>query len=174
VRSAFAVQRALNLPTSQATIQAYLGKRYAGDWIVNNGKTGVLNVGVVRLSDTDRNYAKRHIHMGAGASIRLINEMYSMRQLDSFQAKVGKYVESHTKGKVLEQHPFLGFGVSPPDNAVELTVSKTDAAYWIPRIQPLLPYDAFVVQYSSARTATALSEHRRSPRTWVQDDGPEG
>jgi hypothetical protein len=158
VQAAFAVQGALNLPASQATMRVYLGNRYAGDWIINNGKTGVLNVGVVQLTPADKAYARKHIHMGSGASIRLINEKYSMRQLTSFQAKVSRYVESHSKGKVLEQHPFVGFGPSDPDNAVELRVSKRDAAYWIPRIQPLLPYDAFVVQYTSVRTATAARQ----------------
>jgi len=143
-------------------MQTNLGTRYAGDWVVNNGKTGVLYVGAVHLVNADQRYARSHIHIGPDASIKLVNERYSMTKLDGFDALVGRYIDSHTKGKNLERHLFDGFGVSPPDNAVELTVSREDAKYWIPRIQPLLPYDAFVIQYSSVRAATALAFVLRS------------
>ena len=157
VQSGFAVQGALNMPASQTTMEAYLGSRYAGDWVVNNGKTGILYVGAVHLVNADQKYASSHLRMGSDASVKFVNEKYSMTQLDAFDEVVEKYINSHTKGKNLGQHLFDSFGVSPPDNAVELTLSRQDAKYWIPRIQPLLPYEAFVVQYSSVRAATALA-----------------
>src|ERR1700722_10940105 len=156
VQRAFAVQGELDLPESQSTMQRFLGSRFAGDWIANNGKTGVLYVGVVHLVDADQRFARSHVHMGPDASVKLVNERYSMTRLEEFNTVVGQYIESHTKGNELERHTFDSFGPSPPDNAVELTVSREDAKFWIPRIQPLLPYNAFVIRYSSRRAATAL------------------
>jgi hypothetical protein len=156
IQAAFAIQDQLDLPTSQSTMQTYLGNRYAGDWIINNGKTGILYVGAVHLVNADERYARGHVHMGPDASVKLVNEKYSMTQLNAFDAIVSKYVEDHAKGKVLSEHPFVGFGVSQPDNAVRFVVSRRDSGFWLPRIQPLLPYDALVVEYSSERAATAL------------------
>jgi hypothetical protein len=156
VHSALVIQGALDLPTSQSTMRTYLGRRYAGDWIVNNGRRGTLFVGGVHLTRADQAYARNHLHVGPGAGFILLGERYSMTQLDSYQSVVSRYIDNHTKGKELDKHLFVGFGVYPPDNAVELTVSRRDAAYWVPRIQPLIPYDAFVVQYSPIRATTAL------------------
>ena len=152
IQSAFAIQDALNLDVSEPTIKAYLGHRFAGSWIINDGHKGVLYVGVVRLTQADGAYAKSHIHMGRGASISLVSERYTMTQLDSYQIVVSKYVEGHTKGKVQADHPFVGFGVYVPDNAVAFRVSRRDATYWIPRIQPLIPYDALVIEYSAGKS----------------------
>lgn len=157
IKGAFAVQGELDLPASQSTMLTHLGSRYAGTWIVNNGRRGVLYIGAVHLSGADRAYARGHIHMGRNATFSLVNERYSMTQLDGYDSMVSKYVEKHYKSKGRVEHLFLSLGVSPPDNAVKLVVSKTDAAFWIPRIQRLVPYDAFVVRYSSARAATAAS-----------------
>ncbi len=136
-------------------MQRYLGKRYAGAWIVNDGRHGVLYVGVVHLRGVDRQFAKSRIHMGRRGAISLVNERYSMTQLNAFDAIVSRYVERTGKRKVMEKHPFLGFGVSPPDNAVRFTLPKNDATFWTTPILRLVPYAAFVVQYSSA-TARAL------------------
>ncbi len=155
IQAAFAIQDQLDMPASQSTMRTYLGTRYAGDWVVNNGRTGVLYVGVVHPVNADRGYARSHIHMGPDASIKLVNEKYTMNQLNAFDATVSKYMESHAKGKVLSEHPFVGFGVSQPDNAVRFVVSRRDSAFWLPQIQPLLPYDALVVEYSRFRSATA-------------------
>ena len=152
IQSAFAIQDALNLDVSVPTIKAYLGHRFAGSWIINDGHKGVLDVGVVDLTRADRTYAKSHIHMGPGASIQLVTERYTMTQLDSYGVVVSKYMASHATGKVLAKHPFIQDGVYVPDNAVAFRVSRRDAAYWIPRIQPLIPYDALVIEYSSGKT----------------------
>ena len=53
-----------------------------------------------------------------------------MTQLNAFDAIVSRYVERTGKRKVMEKHPFLGFGVSPPDNAVRFTLPKNDATFW--------------------------------------------
>ena len=106
------------MPASQTTMEAYLGSRYAGDWVVNNGKTGILYVGAVDLVNADQKYASSHLRMGSDASVKFVNEKYSMTQLDAFDEVVEKYINSHTKGKNLGQHLFDSFGVSPPDNAV--------------------------------------------------------
>jgi hypothetical protein len=139
-------------------MQAYLGSRYGGEWIVNNGKRGILYVGVVRLTAADQRFARNHIHMGQRANISLVSERYSMTRLDAYDAVVNRYVESHTRDGELENHPFLGFAVSPPDNAVKLIVSKNDSAFWITTMRRLVPNDAFVVQYSSVTAAAAMGK----------------
>ena len=134
----------------------YLRHRYAGDWIVNNGKRGVLYIGVVQLTDADQQYARNHIHMGLDASFHLVDEKYSMAQLTAFQALVEKYVERHSNGTVLDQHPFSSIGASPLNNAVVFGVPKADAGFWIRQIQPLLPYDALVIEYGSPPIANVM------------------
>jgi hypothetical protein len=149
IQAAFKIQDALNAPAADATMEAYLGRRYAGAWIVNNGKRGVLYVGVVRLTNADQRYARIHIHMGPHATFHLVDEKYSMAQLTAFQAVVSKYVDRHSNGTLLDQHPFASIGASPLNNAVVFGVPKTDAAFWIRQIQPLIPYDALVIEYES-------------------------
>ena len=136
-------------------LQTYLGRRYAGAWIINNGRHGVLYIGVVHLTSPDRQYARNHIRMGRKGGISLVNERYSMAQLNAYNAVVTKYAERTGKRAVLKRHPFLGFGVSSPDNAVRFTLPEKDAEFWATPILRLVPYSAFVVQYSSA-TAHAL------------------
>jgi hypothetical protein len=131
----------------------YLRNRYAGDWIVNNGRRGVLYIGVVHLTAGDQRYAENHVHMGLHASFRLVGEHYSMMQLEAFDAKVEKYVDGRATGSTLERHPFASIGVSPLNNAVDFGVPMKDAAFWLRLIQPLLPYDALVVQYGAPGTA---------------------
>jgi hypothetical protein len=40
--------------------------------------------------------------------------------------------------------------VSAVNNAVDLSVPKSDASFWIAPIRRLIPYDALVIQYSSS------------------------
>jgi hypothetical protein len=134
-------------------MRSYLGRRSAGFWIVNNGKTGVVYIGIVHLTDADRRYAQSHIHMGMHASFALVNETYSLSQLTTFQSVVDKYVERASSKAILRQHPYASIGVSPENNAVEFGVPKADAAFWLPKIQPLLPYDALVVRYGAPPVA---------------------
>jgi hypothetical protein len=136
-------------------MQTYLGRRYAGAWIINNGRHGDLYIGVVHLTSPDRQYARKHIHMGRKGGNSLVTERYGMAQLNAYNAVVTRYVERTGKRAVLKRHPFLGFGVSPPDNAVRFTLPKKDAEFWTTPILRLVPYSAFVVQYSSA-TAHAM------------------
>jgi len=151
VIAGFAIQNALNVPVAQATMESYLGSRWADDWIVNNGKRGILYIGVVHLTRADKQYATKHIRMGADATFQLVSEKYSLAQLNHFQKVVEGYVESGNK--LLNQHPFASFGVSAPDNAIDFEVPKKDAAFWIERIQPLIPYNALVIQYGAAPQA---------------------
>jgi len=137
------------LDVSVPTIKAYLGYRFAGSWIINDGRKGVLYVGVVHPTQADSAYTKSHIHMGPNASISLVGEQYTMTQLDSYQAIIREYMESPANGSALTDYPASGFDVYPPDNAVDFTVSEQDASYWIPRIQHLIPFDALVINYSS-------------------------
>jgi hypothetical protein len=150
IQAAFAIQRALDLPAAPSTMQAYLGRRYGGDWIVNNGKRGILYVGVVHLTAADQSYARSHIHLGRHASLRLVNETFSATQLNSFDRLVVNYVEHRSTSKVLAEHPLGSFGVSAVNNAVDLSVPKSDASFWIAPIRRLIPYDALVIQYSSS------------------------
>jgi hypothetical protein len=149
IQAAFKIQNALDAPAAQSAMEAYLGRRYGGDWIVNNGKRGVLYIGVIQLTAADQNYTRNHIHMGLHARFRLVDERYSMAQLTAFQALVDKYVEHHRQGTLLDQHPFASIGVSPLNDAVVFGVPQADAAFWIRQIQPLLPYDALVIEYGS-------------------------
>jgi len=151
VIAGFAIQNALNAPVAQATMESYLGNRWADDWVVNNGKRGTLYIGVVHLTSLDKQYATKHISMGADATFHLVSEEYSLAQLNHFRKVVEGYVESGKK--LLNQHPFSGLGVSAPDNAVDFVVPKKDAAFWIKRIQPLIPYNALVIQYGAVARA---------------------
>jgi hypothetical protein len=147
VKAAFAIQGALDAGAAQATMASYLGNRFAGSWIVNNGKRGILYIGVVHPTADDQRYADRTIEMGPHASFRLVAERYSMNQLAAFDSKVSHYVASHAKTKAVQEHPFSSIGISEVNNAVEFGLPRADAAFWIPQIQPLLPYEALVIQY---------------------------
>jgi hypothetical protein len=153
VQAAFKIQAALDTPVAQATMRFYLGRRYAGDWIVNNGKRGVLYIGEVGPTATDQAYARRHIHMGPHASFRLVDEKYSMSQLERFQSVIEKDMKRIGTPKILRVHPFVSIGVSPSNNAVIVGVPEKDAGYWLPKLQPLLPYDALAVQYGPVAVA---------------------
>jgi hypothetical protein len=154
VQAALKIQDALDAPAAVATMMRYLGAdRYADVWISNNGKNGVLYVGVVHLSEADQRYAADHIHTGPHTSFRLVDETYSKAQLLRYQSVLTSYIKRQGN-TVASRHPWAGVSVSPNDNAVEFDVPKMDAAFWIKRIQPLLPYDALVVRYQPVAIAS--------------------
>jgi hypothetical protein len=121
-------------------VQALLGSRFGGAWIVPSGSGEIVHVGVVDPDapalDTVSTAASRY---GLSGSVSVDPVRYSTQELEGFYAQIQELVAT-----LPSLDGVLGFGVRSELNKVELILSSDQAAL-VEQITAAVPADALTV-----------------------------
>lgn len=142
IQSSFILQGELNFISNDNVMKAYLGQRYGGSWIENDGRVAVLNVGVVGLTDGDQHYMEQKTKtFSANTGVELVNVAHSWSSRQGYWRTIGHYSNARPLGT-------MSGGVYAPDNDIQVMVTPQEKAA-AEKIQRLVP--AGVVQIQTAK-----------------------